>query len=75
MFDKNQLSKLKGNKSTDKTPSFKNSFEDRNISQFGKSKQEEVDKRIECMVCGRKFNQDRIEKHEISCAKSSKERK
>lgn len=23
------------------------------------------------MVCGRKFNKDRIEKHEVSCAQSS----
>ena len=33
------------------------------------------DDRIECMICGRKFAPDRIEKHELSCIKSSKKRK
>jgi hypothetical protein len=33
-----------------------------------------VDTRVECSTCGRKFNEDRIEKHEDSCAKINKVR-
>ena len=30
---------------------------------------------VECIVCSRTFNEDRIRKHEVTCAKTSKPRK
>ncbi|KAL4460990.1 hypothetical protein ABPG74_016462 [Tetrahymena malaccensis] len=38
------------------------------------NEQQSEDSRVQCEICGRKFMQDRIEKHQVACSKSQKAR-
>ncbi|EAS01423.2 A C2HC-type zinc-finger protein (macronuclear) [Tetrahymena thermophila SB210] len=77
-MNKSQKNKSQINPNTEKEENFQQSkynldiFEHKINNQH--DEQQSEDNRVQCDICGRKFMQDRIEKHQVACSKSQKAR-